>query len=140
MHPLGLFLAVVILIGSQFAEAQQTQVPLPAPPEVASNPTTTSPPPASAPNGPITVNLPNPIKIEATSVGSSGGWLSGLLTLLGVLVTAGVSGWIGYATAKGGELTRKLTERLALEEHQIKLSLAKLDLNAKQDQFNREQA
>jgi hypothetical protein len=147
-------IAVTSLMGSGLAWAQQAPSPQPAsPPATAERPAAPPSPPsnsqpssvapnspvATAPSGPITINIPSPIKIEATSTGG-GGSGSGWLTFLGVIVTAGVSGWVGYQTAKGAAEMRAQTKELAIQEREVKVELAHLELATRVDQFEKEQA
>jgi hypothetical protein len=115
-----------------------------------------TPPPAAQQTGtfsigPITLDVPSPIKIDTGSSGGGGGLMAAIFTLLGVLITA----LFGYVNGYWGRKeTRDLTER----EQQIKVDIAEKDLKAKdaelknraaladlelktkQDHFDREQA
>jgi uncharacterized transporter YbjL len=91
----------------------------------------------------MNVILPNPIKIESTG---SGGSVSGLLTLLGILATAAVSLWAANKANRAADLSRNLTSDLAEKERGVRLEIAKaelkikeMELQTKKDQFEKEQ-
>lgn len=96
---------------------------------------TESPPPPNS-NGPIVVTLPNSIKIETTGTPTN----SGLLTLIGVLVTAAVSVLLGYKTANITDKGRIETRELAAKERETKVLLEEQALAERQRQFDADQA
>jgi hypothetical protein len=154
-----LFIVLMTATISRATLALAQQAPSPQPvssPATAQQPTAGSPPtsvsssqpsavtpvlPASPLNGPLTLIVPNPIKVESTLTGGGGGgsW-SGWLTFFGVVVTAGVSGWVGYKTAEAAEQNRALTSELAMKEREVKVELARLELATKIDQFDKDLA
>jgi hypothetical protein len=146
-----LVVALVVVVSS--AIAQQSPSPQTVPETAggkvsAGSPSSSTPPPqppapgltahsAITPGGAISINLPNPVKIEATSTGSGG--VSGWLVLFGVFVTAGASLWVGNWTARAAAESRALTSQIAEKERQVKLDLAQLELTTKREHFKTEQ-
>lgn len=147
-------LVAVILIGtSSLAEARQpSSGPAqgsPVPREAvsaAASPTPPSTRPSARPTPsasgtaragvPIVVYLPNPIVIKSSSEGKGGDSGSGWLALLGIVVTAAVSIFLGYKSGQDAEQARSATSELAKKEREVKVNLAQLELAIKQEQFN----
>lgn len=62
------------------------------------------------------VYLPNPIVVKSSSEGKGGDSGSGWLALLGIVVTAAVSIFLGYKSGQDAEQARSATSELAKKE------------------------
>ncbi len=96
---------------------------------------TESPPPPNS-NAPVVVTLPSSIKIETTGTPTN----SGMLTLVGILVTAAVSVLLGYKTANIADKGRIETRESAAKERETKVLLDERNLTERKRQFDEDQA
>jgi hypothetical protein len=138
---------VLIAAAAMVHQTATAQTPAPPAPTSAETPAvdSTSPPAAqqspSVLSRPVVISLPGPIKIESTSSGGGGvGWLTAVLGLLGVAVTAAVSGWVGHKNVQAAAEQRVVAKEIALHDREAKIKLADDDLKARTDQFEKKLA
>ncbi|MCJ2059799.1 hypothetical protein MKL09_25125, partial [Methylobacterium sp. J-048] len=95
----------------------------------------------SAPNGTVTLNIPNSIKLEGFPKGAdSGSSATAWIALIGVIITACVTGWIGLSNVGSAEATRILTANQNTLDRNLRKSLADMDANLRTELAKLEQA